>query len=127
LDNGEKAFIEDGEITKGPKGTAEKDDWAITKRAGTNTGVVSWEKDGATITKEKSRSKAAGLGGERYVARVGNDEYAALSLNGAKEWATKRLKKISESESYGNLSAAKEYTSHARLSEAARLLWSEDV
>ena len=68
--------------------------WTIVGRGPSGT-AIAWKRPGAkTITIEKMRRKAAGLGGKRYVARVGSQEFGALDLASAQQWANKVLAKI---------------------------------
>jgi len=74
---------------------AKEQPWEVTKRRG---GIaVGWKKGNATISVETRPKTKAGTGGQRYVARVGNEQYGSTTLDGAQSWAESALAKLGES------------------------------
>lgn len=81
---------------KQPEGKAGKQPWEIAGRRG---GIATkWQSGDATITVETSKQTKAGTGGRRYVARVGEREYSALTQERAQDWADAALAKLEKPE-----------------------------
>ena len=67
--------------------------WTITERKGGM--AVSYATAGATVTYRPGRPQgSAGLRGARWVATVGHEQYAALTLEGAQRWAEEVLQTV---------------------------------
>ena len=77
-------------LTPKAEGKAEgKQLWEIVGRR--SEAAVKWQRGNATITVETRPKTKAGTGGRRFVARVGSNEYRAITLESAKAWADEAL------------------------------------
>ncbi|MBA7608346.1 hypothetical protein ES703_15523 [subsurface metagenome] len=61
------------------------EDWVVVKRVGGE--AVEWSKQGVVIKVGKAMVDK----GKRYIVKVGDNEYAALNLEGAKDWAESKM------------------------------------